>query len=660
MLESENGVFARFITDSLGSRCLQLDAEELAVVVFKNFSLLRPARGLRHDPGSGRGIRTLCEYLTLHFSLNFDARDSLVDVTLNIQPDETDESKEMDDARSGDSRGGPGSGTRRTPQPRGGRGFVHPRTHKTAFASFEEVGPEMRPLLIPQRTCLQLVQTEKRRFNRRSCDIVTSIDDLIFVTETVSHFLGEQTVGSLFGNFTAESDTHDSKQGGGGGHGGGFTEYARSQFPATPKQPAFASPAPLPDTPISPRGGSASCLSIFFLARIADIKLILVDDVLGLHRPFAQTYFLELEVASIVAPTPAGVSKLAKLLSPSGVVTAGHGLHTGGGGGMSAGVGADGSVSERLAQEIDASQLWYTVDAGMENGVAGSPKVVMLYGRSQLWVDAFNSILRCWEPALEHSSLQILHEQSPLRGQGLVVLLDKATHFNMSSTALLSLHEILHIYVERILRMNAHEDDDDDDDDEMDIDILDERVGRRRSSALNGMARIKTASVYSPLTGTGSVSGKRSARHASMVVTKSSSMEESPQCASAGADDVLEVPVVEHHLPLELGRGERAGFSIENSTGQTLRYLQSWEGRAASRKELHYLPDNGKGILNFSASEKIMRDGTIVEEAYKVQTGDNAEMVKENVTHELTMQVSGYKWLTGIQSNTFGLQVHTL
>jgi hypothetical protein len=395
-------------------------------------------------------------------------------------------------------------------------------------------------------------------------------------------------------------------------------------------------------------------LSIFFLARIADIKLILVDDVLGLHRPFAQTYFLELEVASIVAPTPDGVSRLAKLLSSSGVVTAGRGLHTGGGGG----VGADGSVSERLAREIDASQLWYTVDAGVYDGVVGSPKVVMLYGRSQLWVDAFNSILRCWEPAVEHSSLQILHEQSPLRGQGLVVLLDKATHFNMSSTALLSLHEVLHTYVERILRMNTHEEEDAEA--EIGRGILDEGVGRRRGSALNGMARIKTASIYSPVAGTGDASGKRSARHASMVFTKSSSMEDSPQCARASTDDVLEVPVVEHHLPLGLNRGERAGFSIENSTGQTLRYLQSWEGRAASRKELHYLPDGGKGILNFSASEKIMRDGAIVEEAYKVQTGDNTEMVKENVTHELTMQVSGYKWLTGIQSNTFGLQVRPL
>lgn len=547
---------------------------------------------------------------------------------------------------------------------------AHAHTHnKTAFASFEEVGPEMRPLLIPQRTCLQLVHTEKRRYNRRSCDIVTSIDDLIFVSETVSHFLGEQTVGSLFGNFTAESDAHDDVRHGGSagglggdGHGGGFTERARAQFPATPKQPAFFSPGPLPVPPVSPEGGSASSLSIFFLARIADIKLILVDDVLGLHRPFAQTYFLELEVASIVAPTPDGVSRLAKLLSSSGVVTAGRsagrGLHTGGGGGVGAGVDADGSVSERLAQEIDASQLWYTVDGGVYDGVVGSPKVVMLYGRSQLWVDAFNSILRCWEPAVEHSSLQILHEQSPLRGQGLVVLLDKATHFNMSSTALLSLHEILHIYVERILRMDTHEEEENAEE-EIGRGILDEGGGRRRSSALNGMARVKTASIYSPIAGTSDASGKRSARHASMVVTKSSSMEDSPQCASAIADDVLEVPVVEHHLPLGLNRGERAGFSIENSTGQTLRYLQSWEGRAAARKELHYLPDNGKGILNFSASEKIMRDGTIVEEAYKVQTSDNTEMVKENVTHELTMQVSGYKWLTGIQSNTFGLQVHT-
>ena len=98
----------------------------------------------------------------------------------------------------------------------------------------------------------------------------------------------------------------------------------------------------------------------------------------------------------------------------------------------------------------------------------------------------------------------------------------------------------------------------------------------------------------------------------------------------------------------------QVGFSIQNLTGQPLRYLRQWEGSA---RTVQYLDDGQRGLLNFMASATSVRNNQVVQ----IDTYSDARTVQKIVAGKrLALQVAGYKWLQGVEADELGMKFDTL
>lgn len=127
------------------------------------------------------------------------------------------------------------------------------------------------------------------------------------------------------------------------------------------------------------------------------------------------------------------------------------------------------------------------------------------------------------------------------------------------------------------------------------------------------------------------------------------------------------------HIPSSpIGMDFRVGFSIQNLTGQPVRYLQEWEG---SRRTVQYLNHNERGLLNFVASKSVIRNNIAIEETFDVQLEHNTlrgnsysassnsnsnSSRKTRRGNSVALQISGYKWLSSIQADVLGVNYQEL
>lgn len=117
------------------------------------------------------------------------------------------------------------------------------------------------------------------------------------------------------------------------------------------------------------------------------------------------------------------------------------------------------------------------------------------------------------------------------------------------------------------------------------------------------------------------------------------------------------------HIPSNpLSATFRVGFSIQNLTGQPVRYLQQWEG---GRRTVQYINNNERGLLNFVASKTLIRNNQVIEETFDVQmelSGANvgSRNRRKAVGNRVALQVSGYRWLHAVQADELGVHYEEL
>ncbi|RYH23328.1 hypothetical protein EON65_18000 [archaeon] len=118
---------------------------------------------------------------------------------------------------------------------------------------------------------------------------------------------------------------------------------------------------------------------------------------------------------------------------------------------------------------------------------------------------------------------------------------------------------------------------------------------------------------------------------------------------------------VEHIPSFPLLPSQRVGFSILNLTGQSIRYLQQWEG---GKKTVQYLNNSERGLLNIVAAQSLIRNGRIVEETFEVQQEHvltaRSKTHKKTVGNRVALQVLGYRWLHAVQADELGVQYEEL
>jgi hypothetical protein len=115
------------------------------------------------------------------------------------------------------------------------------------------------------------------------------------------------------------------------------------------------------------------------------------------------------------------------------------------------------------------------------------------------------------------------------------------------------------------------------------------------------------------------------------------------------------------HVPSNpLSATFRVGFSIQNLTGQPVRYLQQWEG---GRRTVQYINNMERGLLNFVASKTLIRNNQVIEETFDVQmerNGAGSRNRRKAVGNRVALQVSGYRWLHAVQADELGVHYEEL
>ena len=290
LFDTRRGVYYRYIADGNGSRRMDFNLFDVAAVIVVDARKAARARGLRGRAGSGKGVRTLVEHFDLFFSREFNAEKNHVDLSLSTKVDEM-----LDDSARGGAEYDAGA---ESGAPYG------------SSVDWDSGRLDLVPVSIPRPTCIIPHQQHRRAAGTAVGDVggagdhqgdsvVSSYEDMLLIADLWSQFATDpdpaaaaaaaQQVSSPMEakRSTASPDLYYSAYGSGGEgpfhdtnpmHGGNHHASVRGRTGSVSSTGSVGQAA---DAVLEKP-------SIFAIVKLSARKLILVDNVLGLHLPLLQ------------------------------------------------------------------------------------------------------------------------------------------------------------------------------------------------------------------------------------------------------------------------------------------------------------------------------------------------------------------------------------
>jgi hypothetical protein len=266
LLETEGGVYFRYTLDTDNTVKMDVNIFSLAVVLVKRYRPPSQYRGIRGSSGSGKGVRTLVEYLNINMSYHFVVGANNLDLKLMVSgPDEDPDDESANGDHLNESTAVHNTSMR---QARDNTKYVDLHGEKLQLGSSTVPHPHSVYPLISPRT----------DFTPHSCDIVTSYEDLTFCASLINKFLqykGSEGSDEDGSEKHAKSAKHEPKH--------------PEPAPHTHARTRSASDA----TDASVAAAPATPCSIFSVLVVAGVRLMIVDNVLGLHLPLVQVRTIE-------------------------------------------------------------------------------------------------------------------------------------------------------------------------------------------------------------------------------------------------------------------------------------------------------------------------------------------------------------------------------
>jgi len=231
MIETNNGIFSRFKIDSKGSYRIETQLNDLAVVIFKSYEPPEISRGRRGISGSGFGVRTALEFLCCSFSYHYDATSNNVNMIANLSPASMQSGYRLMNETALDEV--------QTTQGESCKRYVN--LDDEIFVSAFKVNIDLP-------TCVWPTKTPTTRSMQSSCDIVISCEDGFFIMDCLYGIFGKFSLFEIFsGLFKNDVGEYNSL--------------------ITTKTAYYVG------------------------LRLECVRLIVVDDTLGLHQPLLQSFF---------------------------------------------------------------------------------------------------------------------------------------------------------------------------------------------------------------------------------------------------------------------------------------------------------------------------------------------------------------------------------
>jgi hypothetical protein len=656
-IETTKGAFYRQIFDSDYSVKYELNLYDIALVMQKVYIAPNEARGSRGSAGSGRGIRTLVEYLSCGLVYHYDKPGKHSDILFNILPCEHYRK----------------------------RGFKENKYNKVNKKdinkkvlnkdnvleiplnddiNFNINNIEVSAVGINNPLILYPLSKSKTKFDVNSCDVVSSYEDILFLISLVSEFIenpppiedltsDEKLVlkkkirksidrtmlarrsldETIINNINAHLETNpnfniDSVP---------DIENIRSR-PQSGRFSNFKSPSlneniDQDELPYKPPAEPVPEFSFFANVNINSLKFIVVDNVLGLHLPLIQLFIDKFELTYDTTPPHVSPS-----VSLNTLKTRRQSIDN---------LKADNrSLPKQNVRRLSIGERDDNKHNNLNN--RSTKTIVKSFGHTVIWADYFNNIKKCWEPLLEKFEGTVLYENSNLRGEGCVIRILSSVHINISGPLLRTLDDTINMIESAKLAFEGRSNDNSNPQETpfYAVDSTDILVDRNEKQNIR-------------------ISKKKSTEKTTPAPLKHSQSDLRKQCSLQNNIHFLsvlsELSEIEHLQSESIGEDVRVGFSILNLTGQPVRYLQQWEG---GTKTVQYLNDCTRGLLNFVASTTRMRNNQIVEDSFYVQMdrgdGSNQRNRKKVIGHQVSLQISGFEWLPSVQADELGVKYEDL
>lgn len=233
MIETNNGIYTRFTIDSFGTYKIETQLNDIAVVIFKRYSPPELSRGRRGISGSDFGVRTALEFLCCSFSYDFDATVNTVDVKIHLCPASMRSSNRFaNDGSSGDEE----------------TSYERPTKYVKLDTDVFENSSQVNLPNPPK--CVFQMNSPSTRSLQSSCDVVISCLDGFFIMGCCYGIFGTfslfETFLNLFGYLKEGELSHNTAD---------------------------------------------ELTSYYVEMQLQCVRLIVVDDTLGLHQPLLQSFF---------------------------------------------------------------------------------------------------------------------------------------------------------------------------------------------------------------------------------------------------------------------------------------------------------------------------------------------------------------------------------
>ena len=316
-----------------------------------------------------------------------------------------------------------------------------------------------------------------------------------------------------------------------------------------------------------------------------------------------------------------------------------------------------------------------------------------IFVKADLLANYFNNIKKCWEPLLERLSFSVLSEESPLRGYGLAIRANTPIHLNLSADFLVAIQDtVTMVWDTKMKRQEkaqgqgpkretreASDNSEHSDQRTFTEEVVLDRIvstyptssaqlevrppttGHRRDTSVGASfyvdklahTRVSSKEWLNNLDAPTSYNPLSSAFNPSAMMMMNVPRHLSTLVSSGYAADI------KHVFSAPLKDDTKVGFSIENLTGQSLRYLQRWEN---GRKTIQYLEHGQRGLLNFLASTTVLRNNkphTVQLDDTDTDTNGRGGEGKSFGKH-LALQIAGYKWLPSVSVDKLGVKFQEL
>lgn len=257
VFDTDYGAYFRYILDTDSAVKMELKVIELALVLMKKFRFGKESRGLRGAAGSGRGVRTLVEFLNLDYFYQFSPIENQIDVKIDISNTSTEEEFVVNDDESSEPMYGTTTNGRRKIV-KSNLKMKDPKDSTEKISSINRYSVELEPVRIPFPHCVFPLVPPDTEFTANSCDVVTGVEDLVLTLQLLDKFWPGGI--GLSNRITSQNKTSLSS-----GKSRGTQKLDNMKAAESLKSP-----------------------SMYMIVSFVGVRVILVDNILGLHLPLMQ------------------------------------------------------------------------------------------------------------------------------------------------------------------------------------------------------------------------------------------------------------------------------------------------------------------------------------------------------------------------------------